>query len=100
MKLGTFTITHYEYRRPCVYEFISDGKVIYVGAGGVRTDTTYGFARAFSRRSNGHDPNRVLAYDEADAIRVTTFTEQAEAAAEEERLIRLLKPKYNVHFTL
>jgi excinuclease UvrABC nuclease subunit len=95
MKLGSLTVSGRKFRLPCVYEFLRNGIVLYVG----RSDA--GFQRAFRGHSNGvpypSAMRRVQAFNDCDEIRVTVFDNTAEARIEEVRLIELYKPATNVH---
>jgi excinuclease UvrABC nuclease subunit len=96
MKIGTLTVSGGKFRLPCVYEFIREGVVIYVG----RSDA--GFSRAFRgyRTSGTHTGalRRSWAFNEADQIRVTVFDNTTQIRTEERKLIRLHRPRYNTHF--
>ena len=89
MKLGTLTVTNSKSRQPCVYEYLREGIVLYVG----RSDV--GFSRAFVNR-NDAQPNRRKAFNQATDVRVHVFSSKAETRREERRLIRLHKPQYNL----
>jgi len=88
MRLGSLRVEGSKFRLPCVYELIAEtGERLYVGF------SSRGFSRAFN--SNGND-GRSHAFLEAPVIRITVFDSVAEAASEEQRLIRLYRPKYNI----
>lgn len=83
---------------PCVYEFIADGKVMYVGRSYI------GFTRVFDKYSGLYSsalnpgPTRVQAFWKADEVRITVFDNKEEANQEEIRLIRLHKPVANITY--
>jgi excinuclease UvrABC nuclease subunit len=89
MKLGTLSITGNKFRLPCVYEFVRDGIVLYVG----RSDN--GFARAFTTGMKEH-VNRIVAFRDATEIRLHVYDSIEQSREEEAKLIYLLKPKYNI----
>lgn len=87
MKIGTLTVTGAKFRLPCVYELIRRDTVLYVGY------SARGFSRAFYRANSKSDADkRAQAFDACDDIRITVFDNISEAAREEVRLIKLLKP--------
>ena len=93
MRLGQLTVSGRKFRLPCVYEFIHDDVVTYVGCSGA------GFTRVFTAYKEcgpSSDDRRFKAFNEADQIRVTVFDNTEEARNEEIRLIMLHQPEGNV----
>lgn len=90
MKLGTLTIESGKFRLPCVYEFLRNDTVLYVG----RSDR--GFSRAFTSKKQSE--KRTTAFRQADQIRVTVFDNVSETRTEERRLIRLYNPAANIQY--
>lgn len=76
-------ITITDFRMPCVYEFLHSGTTLYVGFSSV------GFSGVFKK----HQRSRDKAFNQADEIHITVFSDVAEARAEQDRLIELLRPQ-------
>jgi len=71
-------------RFPCVYAFIRDGEIVYVGS------SINGFARVIA----SHHP-MVLKSEDSDQIAFWMVDSEAEAREMELKIIRELKPKFN-----
>jgi hypothetical protein len=90
MKIGSITITDTKFRMPCVYEFLRNSAVLYVGF------SSLGFLGVFRDYGKGSQRNRKSAFEQAEQIRITVFDDGLEARAEERRLIELHKPIGNI----
>jgi hypothetical protein len=87
-----FEVENRDWRKPCVYEFLREGVVTYVGRSCV------GISGAFRHYTNGHNPGRAKAWKEADKIVVVAFDTLFLAKECEIKLIRQYSPEGNIHF--
>lgn len=85
MKLEMMFFTENRFRMPCVYEFLKNGSTTYVGI------SCHGFPQVFRRYSNRINGKRLIAFNQADQIRITIFDNEAEARAEKQHLIQQCK---------
>ena len=95
MKVGTLTVSGHKFRLPCVYEFLLNGVVLYVGHSGSGLSRAF---RGYQSRGFGKASNRRKdAFSQCDDIRVTVFDNTEEARDYERALILKLQPPANIH---